>query len=89
MLGLSQFIFFLNFFISLFRGERAGRNPWKSNTLEWSAPSPPPHGNFDIPPVVYRGPYEYNSPESTEDYLPQTTKLDGHASGGVPAHGHA
>src|SRR5258708_1792742 len=71
-LGVSQLIFLANFLISLFRGEKVGRNPWRSNTLEWTAPSPPPHGNFDAPPVVYRGPYEYGSPETEEDYLPQT-----------------
>src|SRR5947209_2499096 len=30
-LGLSQFIFLANFLISLFRGQRAGNNPWHSN----------------------------------------------------------
>ena len=54
LLGFSQFIFLVNFVWSLFRGKKAGRNPWNSNTLEWTAPSPPPHGNFghgaDRPP---------------------------------------
>ncbi len=50
----------------------AGRNPWQSNTLEWTAPSPPPHGNFETTPIVRRGPYEYSVPDSPEDYLPQT-----------------
>jgi cytochrome c oxidase subunit 1 len=72
-LGLAQLIFLVNFFYSLFFGPKAGRNPWHANTLEWTAPSPPPHGNFDIAPIVYRGPYEYSSPDSQEDYLPQTT----------------
>jgi cytochrome c oxidase subunit 1 len=71
-LGVSQIIFLVNFLLSLFRGPVAGRNPWRSNTLEWTAPSPPPHGNFEATPVVYRGAYEYSSPESQEDYLPQT-----------------
>ena len=62
----------VNFFCSLFRGKIAGRNPWHSNTLEWTAPSPPPHGNFETPPIVYRGPYEYGVPDAEEDYLPQT-----------------
>jgi cytochrome c oxidase subunit 1 len=70
-LGIVQFIFVANFVYSLFWGPRASRNPWNSNTLEWSAPSPPPHGNFDIPPVVYRGPYEYASPETEADFWPQ------------------
>ena len=56
-------------------GERASKNPWQANTLEWTAPSPPPHGNFDAIPVVYRGPYEYSSPEVEEDFLPQDRRL--------------
>ena len=74
-LGLAQIPFVINFFWSLFAGKKAERNPWKANTLEWVAPSPPPHGNFDAIPVVYRGPYEYSSPEVTEDYLPQNRQL--------------
>jgi cytochrome c oxidase subunit 1 len=72
VLGASQIIFLVNFAVSLFWGKKAGRNPWKSNTLEWAAPSPPPHGNFPEPPVVYRGPYEYSLPDFAEDYAPQT-----------------
>ena len=71
-LGLSQLIFFVNFVYSLFRGQVAGRNPWHSNTLEWTTPSPPPHGNFVEPPLVRRGPYEYSVPGMEQDYLPQT-----------------
>jgi cytochrome c oxidase subunit I len=71
----SQVIFAVNFLWSIVAGRKAEQNPWKSNTLEWTeAPSPPPHGNFpDGPPVVYRGPYEYSSPESEADFLPQST----------------
>lgn len=83
LLGLSQLIFFVNFIYSLFWGPRADRNPWKSNTLEWVAPSPPPHGNFETTPIVYHGPYEYSLPGLEEDYLPQTRKLEG---GIAPAH---
>ncbi|MGY8767611.1 MAG: cytochrome c oxidase subunit I [Pirellulales bacterium] len=68
-----QVIFAFNFIYSLFCGPKAGRNPWKANGLEWQAPSPPGHGNFDFQPIVYRGPYEYSSPHSEEDYYPQTT----------------
>jgi cytochrome c oxidase subunit 1 len=71
----SQAIFAFNYLWSILKGRKAEQNPWKSNTLEWTAaPSPPPHGNFPGgPPVVYRGPYEYSSPESDTDYLPQNT----------------
>ena len=66
-----QIVFLLNFFLSLWRGKRAPLNPWKSNTLEWTAPSPPPHGNFAELPTVYRGPYEYGVPGREDDYFPQ------------------
>ncbi|MCA9168529.1 MAG: cbb3-type cytochrome c oxidase subunit I, partial [Planctomycetales bacterium] len=68
----SQVIFAFNFVWSIFFGPTAGRNPWNANGLEWMAPSPPGHGNFDFQPVVYRGPYEYGSPETELDYYPQT-----------------
>ena len=66
-----QLVFFYNFISSMIRGKKAGKNPWKSNTLEWVAPSPPPHGNFAEMPTVYRGPYEYSVPDREEDYWPQ------------------
>src|SRR5438270_3000199 len=34
--------------------------------------TPPPHGNFETTPIVYRGPYEYGALDVEEDYLPQT-----------------
>jgi cytochrome c oxidase subunit 1 len=67
----SQVIFAGNFIYSMFFGTQVGRNPWRANGLEWSAPSPPGHGNFDFQPVVFRGPYEYGSPEVDTDYYPQ------------------
>ncbi len=69
-----QPIFIFNFFWSLRRGPKAGDNPWKANTLEWQAPSPPPHGNFAELPRVYRGPYEYSHPDRKEDYWPQNAQ---------------
>ena len=71
VMGFAQLIFVFNFIYSLKKGKKAKRNPWRANTLEWQAPSPPPHGNFDKELIVYRGPYEYSSPESVQDYLPQ------------------
>ncbi len=81
LLGLSQIPFVINFFWSLFGGRRAERNPWQANTLEWVAPTPTPHGNFETIPTVYRGPYEYSSPEAPEDYLPQDRALAAGARG--------
>src|SRR6516225_5838418 len=70
LLGLTKLIFLANFFYSLFWGKKAERNPWHSNTLEWTAPSPPPHGNYPTPPIVRRGPYEYGNPEVEADFYP-------------------
>ncbi|MDZ7781287.1 MAG: cbb3-type cytochrome c oxidase subunit I [Gemmatimonadota bacterium] len=70
---LFQAFFFYNVIKSWISGEKAGKNPWKANTLEWTAPSPPPHGNWppEALPKVYRGPYEYGHPDREEDYWPQ------------------
>jgi cytochrome c oxidase subunit 1 len=68
---LAQFIFIFNFFWSLKNGKQAGKNPWKANTLEWTAESPPGHGNWATLPTVYRGPYEFSVPGREEDFWPQ------------------
>ena len=73
ILGFAQFILVAALIHSIRKGKPAKRNPWRANSLEWEAPSPPPHGNFDHPLQVYRGPYEFSSPESVRDFLPQTT----------------
>jgi len=73
VLGAAQLIFAINIIYSLMRGPKAAANPWQANTLEWVAASSPPlrHGNFETIPTVYRGPYEYSSPEVEEDWYPQ------------------
>jgi len=70
---LFQIPFFINLFHSMRKGAKAGKNPWKGNTLEWTTESPAPHGNWppDQMPKVYRGPYEYAHPDRAEDYWPQ------------------
>jgi cytochrome c oxidase subunit 1 len=73
VLGIAQLIFAYNFIYSAFRGQKADSNPWQANTLEWQAPSPPPHGNWGAAlPVVHRWPYDYSVPGAEQDYLPQT-----------------
>lgn len=71
VLLLFQIPFLFNFISSWRNGEKADKNPWKANTLEWTAESPPPHGNFPELPTVYRGPYEFSVPDREEDYWPQ------------------
>jgi cytochrome c oxidase subunit 1 len=68
-----QLVFLFNFFWSLFKGRRAGDNPWEATTLEWVIPSPPPHDNFaGILPVVHRGAYEFSVPGAPRDFILQT-----------------
>jgi cytochrome c oxidase subunit 1 len=75
-LGLSQIPFIINLLWSIWKGKPAGSdNPWHSTTLEWQAPTPPPHGNFDVVPTVYRPPYEYSVPGHPTDYAPQNEPL--------------
>jgi cytochrome c oxidase subunit 1 len=71
MLG-AQLIFFYNVFTSWRSGPPAGKNPWNSNTLDWTTTSPPPHGNWpEGLPTCYRGPYEYSVEGRELDYWPQ------------------
>ena len=81
----AQFIFLFNFVYSMFRGRRATENPWHSNTLEWTTPVLPGHGNWpgEIP-TVYRWPYDYSKPGATEDYIPQTVPFSKTQSSNLP-----
>jgi cytochrome c oxidase subunit 1 len=86
LLGAAQILFAANFIWSLFKGKKADRNPWHANTLEWSAASPPPHGNWgEWIPTVHRGPYEYSVPGMAADYLPQDAPSTAPTHPTVPA----
>ncbi len=54
---------------SLFRGERAGPNPWRATGLEWQTSSPPPKRNFERSPIVTVKPYAYNAEDGS--FTPQ------------------
>jgi len=87
---IGQLVFFFNFVYSAFRGPKAPMNPWKSNTLEWTAPVEHFHGNwYGEIPTVYRWPYDYSKVDANgeyvygEDFIPQTTPLgDNEKDGG-------
>ena len=69
---LAQIPFIINFFHSITHGRKVENdNPWEATTLDWQTPTPPPHGNFDKPIAVYRGPYEYSQPGHPTDFTPQ------------------
>lgn len=71
-----QLVFLWNFFYSIFKGKRAPQNPWRSNTLEWTAPVEHMHGNWpgEIP-EVYRWPYDYSKPGHDDDFVPQNVPM--------------
>jgi cytochrome c oxidase subunit 1 len=70
-----QILFLLNFFYSIFKGRKVTTpNPWSANTLEWTTPIKPGHGNWvgEIP-EVHRWPYDYG--KDGRDFIPQTTPI--------------
>lgn len=76
IIGVSaQVIFAFNFFYSIYKGRKMKElNPWKANTLEWTTPIHPGHGNWvgEIP-EVHRWPYDYG--KDGIDFIPQTQPL--------------
>ncbi|MFH6970406.1 MULTISPECIES: cytochrome c oxidase subunit I [Flavobacterium] len=74
--GAFQLVFLYNFFVSIFYGKKSVMNPWKSNTLEWTAPVEHIHGNWpgEIP-HVYRWPYDYSNPAHDVDFVPQNVPM--------------
>lgn len=83
--ALAQLIFLYNFFYSIFRGPATSQNPWRSTTLEWTAPVKHMHGNWPGKiPEVHRWPYDYSKPGKDEDFVPQNVP---HADGEEESHG--
>lgn len=71
----AQILFIFNFFYSIFKGRKVtDPNPWKANTLEWTTPINPGHGNWpgEIP-EVHRWPYDYG--KDGQDHILQTTPV--------------
>jgi cytochrome c oxidase subunit 1 len=74
--GVFQLVFLYNFFSSIFYGKKTEQNPWRSNTLEWTAPIKHIHGNWEgAIPEVHRWPYDYSKPGHDEDFVPQNIPM--------------
>ncbi len=60
-----QIVFVINFFYSIWYGKKMKtKNPWDANTLEWTTPIEPIHGNWPGNlPTVHRWAYDYNKDE--------------------------
>ena len=60
----------------MYYGKKTEQNPWKSTTLEWTAPIKHIHGNWPGKiPHVFRWAYDYSKPGSKEDFSPQNMPL--------------
>lgn len=81
----AQIVFISNFVYSIFKGKLATVNPWKSNTLEWTTPVNPGHGNWpgEIP-TVYRWPYDYSKPGAPDDFIPQNVPFSATPESNLP-----
>tara|TARA_Y100001949_G_C15874794_1_gene281123 strand:- start:12 stop:809 length:798 start_codon:yes stop_codon:yes gene_type:complete len=85
----AQFIFLFNFFYSMYRGRKASKNPWQSNTIEWTTPVNAGHGNWPGPiPKVERWPYDYSKPGAKEDFIPQHIPLSKTPESNMPDDSH-
>jgi cytochrome c oxidase subunit 1 len=73
----AQFIFLINFFYSMKKGRVVTElNPWKANTIEWTTPILPGHGNWPGElPTVYRWAYDYSKFEDGPDFIPQNVPM--------------
>ncbi len=75
--AIVQVLFIINFIYSIFYGPKSSKNPWGSNTLEWTTPIERIHGNWPGElPVVHRWAYDYSKPGAKEDFIPQTVPLE-------------
>ncbi|HXJ16757.1 MAG TPA: cbb3-type cytochrome c oxidase subunit I, partial [Candidatus Polarisedimenticolia bacterium] len=59
ILGIGYLIPLIYLIWSMRYGPPAGPNPWRAKGLEWNTPSPPPTENFEVPPIVTEGAYNY------------------------------
>jgi cytochrome c oxidase subunit 1 len=76
----AQLLFVFNFFYSIYKGRKVrSQNPWGANTLEWTTPINPGHGNWegDIP-EVHRWPYDYA--KDGREFIPQTEPVGANES---------
>ena len=70
VLAFSFVVFLVNAIYSWAWGPKAGANPWRALSLEWSLPSPPPEHNFEGIPIVVRYPYDFGSGVVPPDTTP-------------------
>jgi cytochrome c oxidase subunit 1 len=79
----AQLLFVFNYFVSIWKGKKVtDPNPWQANSLEWTTPIKPGHGNWDGPiPEVHRWAYDYKDNGEGGDFIPQHIPLkDGEES---------
>jgi cytochrome c oxidase subunit I+III len=84
ILGASFLIMFYNLFVSYWRGEDVGDNPWAyATSAEWAVSSPPPLENFHGTPSYASGKLEFLDDEEV------ARRSSGSSGGGHAGHGAA
>lgn len=75
-----QLMFVFNYFYSMFKGRKVtSTNPWGANSLEWTTPINPGHGNWEGEiPEVHRWAYDYG--KDGRDFIPQTEPIGANES---------
>ncbi len=70
-----QLMFVFNYIYSIFKGRKVTtQNPWGANTLEWTTPINPGHGNWEGEiPEVHRWAYDYG--KDGREFIPQTEPI--------------
>ena len=70
-----QLMFVFNYLYSMFKGRKVtSQNPWGANTLEWTTPINPGHGNWEGEiPEVHRWAYDYA--KDGREFIPQTEPI--------------
>jgi cytochrome c oxidase subunit 1 len=76
ILGIGVLVTVVNVLVSVKKGRKAGNDPWRGNTLEWFAQSPPPENNFDVVPRV-------RSVEPMKDIRREVLRSSGEPAGSV------
>jgi cytochrome c oxidase subunit 1/cytochrome c oxidase subunit I+III len=82
LLALGLLTIVANLAVSLFRGERAGNDPWSGDTLEWATTSPPPPYNYPLIPTITSAYPMWDEQDRERDNL----RL--HHGEGLLEHGH-
>ena len=86
VIAVSVLVLIYNMIRSIRDGDIAGDNPWDAATLEWTIPSPPPHYNFDVIPIVTSRMPLWDAPVESPKRAKDSKSVDAHVSMPAPSY---